>query len=105
MPMPVEVIRSRAFEGVSHGFLGRRGGASIGVCAGLNVGLGSDDDREAIRTNRRLAVEAVARGADLVTLHQVHSATAIAVAEPRSDKRRVGKECVSKGRSRGAPGT
>lgn len=86
--MPVEVIRSRLLEGVSHGFLGRRGGVSTGVCAGLNVGLGSDDDREAIRTNRRLAVDAVAPGARLVTLHQVHSPTAIVVTEPYPDDAR-----------------
>lgn len=86
--MPVEVIRSRLLEGVRHGFLGRRGGISTGICEGLNVGLGSDDDRDAIRTNRRLAVEAVARGARLVTVHQVHSPTVITVAEPFPDDAR-----------------
>ena len=86
--MTVEVIRSRLLGGLRHGFLGRRGGVSEGVCAGLNVGLGSTDDREAIRTNRRLAVEAVAPGAQLVTLHQVHSATAIPVTEPFPDDAR-----------------
>lgn len=86
--MPVEVIRSRLLEGVPHGFLGRRGGVSTGVCAGLNVGLGSDDDRDAIRTNRRLAVDAVAPGARLVTVHQVHSPTVIAVTEPFPDDAR-----------------
>lgn len=75
--MPVDVIRSRMLDAVPHGFLGRRGGVSTGVCAGLNVGLGSDDDPDAVRENRRLAVEAVAPGARLVTVHQVHSATAI----------------------------
>jgi hypothetical protein len=75
-------------EGVAHGFLGRRGGVSRGVCAGLNVGWGSDDDRGAIAENRRLAVEAVAAGARLVTLHQVHSGTAIAVAAPYPDDAR-----------------
>ena len=86
--MPVEVIRSRLLEGVRHGFLGRRGGVSTGVCEGLNVGLGSDDDRQAIRTNRGLAVEAVAPGARLVTVHQVHSPTVIAVTEPCPDDAR-----------------
>ena len=80
--MPVEVLRSRLLEGISHGFLGRRGGVSTGACAGLNVGLGSGDDREAIRTNRRLAVEAVAPGAQLVTVHQVHSPAAVAATAP-----------------------
>jgi YfiH family protein len=82
MRMQVEVLKSGLLEGVRHGFLGRRGGVSQGVHAGLNVGLGSEDDRQAVATNRRLAAEAVAPGASLVTLHQVHSATAIPVIEP-----------------------
>ena len=86
--MSVEAIQARALEGVRHGFLGRRGGVSKGICAGLNVGLGSDDDRAAIAENRRLAVDAVAHGARLVTVHQIHSPHAIAVSEPFPDDRR-----------------
>ena len=86
--MSVEVIRSQLLSGVAHGFLGRRGGVSTGICAGLNVGLGSGDDRQAIHANRRLAVEAVVPGAKLVTVHQVHSPTAIAVTEPFPDDAR-----------------
>ena len=71
--MKVEVGRAAALDGIAHGFLGRRGGVSHGHCAGLNVGLGSEDDRAAIAENRRRAVEAVAPGAALVTVHQIHS--------------------------------
>jgi polyphenol oxidase len=78
----VEVIRSALLGAVPHGFLGRRGGVSTGVHAGLNVGLGSKDERSAVETNRRLAVEAVAPGAKLVTLHQVHSPHAVVVNAP-----------------------
>ena len=85
---PVESLRSRALEGVAHGFLGRRGGVSGGVCAGLNVGLGSGDDREAIAENRRRAVAAVAPKATLVTLHQVHSPDVVYVTEPWPDDAR-----------------
>ena len=46
--MSVEVIRAAALDGIAHGFLGRKGGVSEGVCAGLNVGWGADDDRAAI---------------------------------------------------------
>ena len=73
----VEVIRSEALGGVPHGFLGRRGGMSQGMLAGLNVGWGSDDNRETIAENRRRAVEAVMPGRQLVTVHQVHSATVV----------------------------
>jgi YfiH family protein len=86
--MRIEAIRAGALEGVRHGFLGRRGGVSAGICSGLNVGLGSGDDREAIAENRRLAVEAVAPGAALVTLHQVHSADALHVTAPFPDEAR-----------------
>lgn len=78
----VEVIRSTLLERVPHGFLGRRGGVSGGVCAGLNVGHGSGDDPALIAQNRRLAVEAVAPGARLATVYQVHSAEAALVAGP-----------------------
>jgi hypothetical protein len=46
---------------------------SVGVCAGLNVGFGSHDDREAIEGNRRLAIAALLPEAELATVHQVHS--------------------------------
>lgn len=85
--MSVEAIRS-ALIGVPHGFLGRRGGVSEGVCAGLNVGWGSDDSRDAIAENRRLAVEAVAPGVKLATVHQVHSPHAIYAAVPWPDDAR-----------------
>ena len=86
--MSVEVIRAGVLGHFPHGFLGRRGGVSRGVCAGLNVGLGSGDDPDSIRENRRRAVDAVAPGAALVTLHQVHSATAIPVTGPFPDDAR-----------------
>jgi len=82
------VIRAAALSGVRHGFLGRRGGVSQGLCAGLNVGLGADDDRAAIHENRRRAVEAVAPGARLVTVHQVHSPDAVYAAAPWPDDAR-----------------
>lgn len=75
--MSVEVIRSPLLGGFRHGFLGRRGGVSIGMLEGLNVGAGSNDDRAAIDENRRLAIAAIAPGAELVTVHQVHSAKVV----------------------------
>jgi YfiH family protein len=52
------------------------------------VGLGTGDDRPAIQTNRRLAVEAVAPGAQLVTVHQVHSARAVPAVDAWPDDQR-----------------
>src|SRR3546814_4776916 len=77
-----------------NGFVGRGGGVGEGSLAGLNVGLGSDDDRHAIAENRRRAVEAVAPGARLVTLHQVHSAKALTVTSPWPDDARPQADAV-----------
>ncbi|MEG3144852.1 peptidoglycan editing factor PgeF [Sphingomonas sp. RT2P30] len=74
--------------GTAHGFLGRRGGVSTGVVAGLNVGLGSDDEPQAIAENRRRAVAAVVPGGRLVSVFQVHSADAVTVADPWDDAAR-----------------
>jgi len=73
----IEAIRAKALEGVPHAFLGRRGGVSTGIHAGLNVGIGSDDDAGAVTENRRRATEAVLPGARLVTLYQTHSADVV----------------------------
>jgi len=85
MTEPVEVIRASALEGIPHGFLGRRGGVSTGIHAGLNVGWGSDDERAAIAGNRARAVAAVLPGAALVTVHQVHSPDVVSVTAPWPD--------------------
>ncbi len=69
----IEILKSRALNPIPHGFLGRTGGVSTGLHAGLNVGLGSDDAREAVLRNRDLARDAVLPGATLVTVRQVHS--------------------------------
>ena len=73
----IEVIRATSLGTIPHGFLGRRGGVSVGEVAGLNVGYGSKDDRNAIGENRRLAIGAVLPDAELATVHQVHSAEAV----------------------------
>jgi YfiH family protein len=78
----VDVIHAAGLGAVPHGFLGRRGGVSTGIVAGLNVGTGSKDDPEAIAQNRCLAVDAVLPGARLATVYQVHSNEARYVAEP-----------------------
>ena len=86
--MTIDVLRAAALGDIPHGFLGRRGGVSEGVCAGLNVGFGSGDDRDAVAENRRRAVETVSPGARLVTVHQVHSPHAITVTQPFPDDAR-----------------
>ena len=84
----VEFLTTPALAGTRHGFVTRRGGVSAGLFASLNVGLGSSDDRAAVQENRRRAVDAVAPGAALVTLHQVHSATVVPVTSAFADDAR-----------------
>ena len=79
---PVEVVRASALGSLPHGFLGRRGGVSTGEIAGLNVGYGSRDDREAIDRNRELAIAALLPGAELATVHQIHSPRVVQAERP-----------------------
>ncbi|WP_417518251.1 peptidoglycan editing factor PgeF [Minwuia sp.] len=61
-----------ALTGVRHGWYTRAGGVSEGIYAGLNAGLGSDDDPANVAENRRRV--AADMGADhLLTVHQHHS--------------------------------
>lgn len=78
MAEAVEVIRAGLLDGLAHGFLGRRGGVSTGMTAGLDMGLRgmdiSDPALADVRENRRRGAEAVLPGARLVTVYQVHGA-------------------------------
>ncbi len=79
--MTLDVITSDALT-VKHGYFCRAGGISTGIYAGLNTGLGSNDDPNTVLHNRRLVAEHL--GASLETLggvHQIHSAT-VHVATP-----------------------
>jgi polyphenol oxidase len=84
----IDLIRAAALAGVRHGFMGRRGGVSLGAVAGLNCGLGSDDDPAAVAANRRMAADAVLPVAPLVGLYQVHSPDCVVVEEPWGDDAR-----------------
>ncbi|MFM5955301.1 MAG: peptidoglycan editing factor PgeF [Novosphingobium sp.] len=88
MADPAEVYRAETLAGLPHGFLGRRGGVSVGAVAGLNFGLGSGDADSAVAENRARAAAAVLPGARLVSVYQVHSADCVTVEEPWSDAER-----------------
>lgn len=80
--MRVEVIKSKLLGDVPHGFLGRVGGVSSGIYAGLNCSLGSDDNREDVLENRRRAVAAIMPGAALARVYQIHSPDVVTVTGP-----------------------
>lgn len=91
----LDIVRSGALR-VPHGFFGRAGGVSSGAAAGLNCGLGSGDDGMAVRTNRRLAADAILPGAPLASIYQIHSPTAVIVtAASYGDERPQGDALVT----------
>lgn len=90
----IECLRAANLGDVPHGFLGRRGGVSTGVHAGLNTGWGSDDERAAIARNRDLARDVVLPGATLVTVRQVHSADVVTVMAPLAEDARPAADAL-----------
>ena len=71
-----------ALPGITHGFFTRRGGVSSGVYSSLNCGIGSGDDRAAIRANRsRVATSLGVAPDQLASPYQVHGADVAIVTE------------------------
>lgn len=82
-----ELLRADCLLGlphIQHGFFTRIGGVSEGIYGSLNCGHGSHDVREAVAENRRRVATALGQrdAAQVLTLYQVHSATALVVDEP-----------------------
>ena len=90
----IELLRAESLNGLPHGFAGRRGGVSTGIHAGLNVGLGSQDDRDAVLRNRALAAQALLSDAQLVTVHQVHSPDVVTMTGPTDDQARPAADAM-----------
>ncbi|MFS4580565.1 peptidoglycan editing factor PgeF [Phaeobacter sp. C3_T13_0] len=84
--MTLEILISDLLNGTKHGFFTRRGGASSGIFAGLNCGLGSSDQREAVNINRTRAAAAMeAEPEALGRVNQVHSADVLTVTDAQQD--------------------
>ena len=80
---PIEAKNLRALPSIRHGFFTRQGGTSGGIYAGLNCGLGSNDQQTLVLDNRaRVAGHLGATSRSVVTLYQVHGATALRVIAP-----------------------
>lgn len=79
---------SSAGTPIVHGFFNRAGGVSEGLYEGLNVGLGSNDNRDHVMENRARVSGWFGLGPDrLVTVHQVHSPNVhIATAGNRAER-------------------
>ena len=80
---PIQSVALTVHGTVSHGFFTRAGGVSRGVYGSLNCGAGSRDARDDVRENRRRVARHLGSAVDdVMTAHQVHSATALLVDEP-----------------------
>lgn len=80
---PLTAEHLSATKGLRHAFFTREGGVSEGIFAALNVGLGSSDNPDHVRENRRRAAAALDVASDaLVTAYQVHSAKVVVVDKP-----------------------
>ncbi|GFE52144.1 laccase domain protein [Roseobacter cerasinus] len=85
--MTLEILTAEQLAPLRHGFFTRKGGASSGVFSGLNCGYGSSDQSEIVAINRARAADAMQVAPEhLIGVHQVHSATAVTITEPLTDK-------------------
>lgn len=64
---------------VRHAFFTRVGGVSGGIYASLNVGFGSDDDRDSVHRNRERALASLGAADTLNTVYQVHGHDVVVV--------------------------
>lgn len=72
--MTLEILTSDCLSPFRHGFFTRKGGASSGVFAGLNCGLGSSDQTDVVQINRARVATAMGAKADaLMGVRQIHS--------------------------------
>jgi len=80
VPIESEALKRHGPSRIRHGFFTRHGGVSQGIYAGLNVGIGSDDDAGSVKENRaRVAGWFGLPPERLATVHQVHSPDVITV--------------------------
>ena len=71
-----------ARAGIQHAFFTREGGVSEGLYAGLNGGIGSADQPSHVAENRaRMAAHLGVPPENLLSLYQIHSASALHVRE------------------------
>jgi len=72
-----------AIPGLRHAFFSREGGVSEGIYAGLNGGLGSNDDPVAVAENRRRMAEQMGvPPSHFLGVHQIHSPDAVVATGP-----------------------
>lgn len=83
--MTLESLLLSSVPGIRHAFFTRAGGVSSGIYAGLNGGIGSQDEPDKVQENRRRMAAALDVPPErLLTLHQIHSPDVVVASEPWS---------------------
>ncbi len=81
-PTPLEspLLNQHGGPRIRHGYFTRQGGVSDGIYAGLNVGIGSNDEAEKVQENRSRVAAWFGQPAErLATVHQVHSPEVVVI--------------------------
>ena len=82
-PLRSPLLAKAEAQGIRHGFFTRVGGVSEGIYQGLNIGVGSNDDPERVRENRRRVAEWMGVAPEsLLSVYQVHSPDVIIATGP-----------------------
>ncbi len=88
MPSPI-LAPALSLPGIRHAFFTREGGASTGVYASLNGGVGSRDEPGAVAENRFLMAAALGVAPENFAVpYQVHSAEALVIEAPFASNER-----------------
>ena len=90
-------IEARTLElgGIRHGFFTREGGASAGLYASLNGGVGSKDNAEHIAENRARMAAAIGVAPDrFITAHQIHSPQVVVAETPWTPETRPRADAI-----------
>jgi len=86
-----------ALPNIRHAFFTRQGGVSEGIYASLNGGIGSSDEPERVKENRRRMAETLNVAPDaLISVYQVHSPDAVLVEGPWGPERPKADAMVTK---------
>ena len=87
--LPVLTAPCLQQEGIAHAFFTRQGGASAGIYASLNGGVGSRDEAASVNENRaRMAATLGVARESLLVPYQIHSADALHVERPWAEGER-----------------
>lgn len=84
----IQSARLAAAPGLRHAFFSREGGVSQGIYAGLNAGVGSNDDPAHVAENRRRMAQTLGVApSHFLTVHQVHSPDVVVATGPWTGER------------------